>query len=582
MLTGSAAGPGSTWRPRLEAPTSSRSDLSIRTHTGEYAVVLSSVGPREDDHGFSFDTATFVAPGVTPGFIINPADKDFFVFEAQGGTEYTIEVRLGTHPDTVLELYDAAGNFLDENDDAEGLGGGSRLRLTPSFAGHYFLVVRSYDDAEGSGSYVLAVQPAVEAAPTPTSTPVPVPPNLVPFAPEGWEAPLSVSEGPSSFVDLAPPGGGPFEAGKEVFIHWAVKNVSPTVIEQQFHVAISVDGQVVDTFPVPGLGDQEIERRLSVPLVLHTPGAHTVQVTVDFLSQVAESSEGDNIFSTIIFVLASQPTPTPTPAPAAASGGRIAFVSDRDGNQEIYAMNANGSSQTRLTNDTATDNWPSWSPDGAKIAFYSVRDGDSEIYVMNADGSSPTKLTLNTVGDWDPAWSPNGTQIVFSSHLDGIEQIYVMNANGTGQTKLTTGAINWRAVWSPDGLRIAFVSYRDGDEEIYVMNADGSNPVRLTNNIAGDSKPSWSPDGARIAFHSDRDGNDEIYVMNIDGSGVTRLTNNPALDSQPSWSPDGSKIAFHTNRDGKVEIYVMNSDGSGQTNLTNNPAANDSSPSWGP
>ncbi|MCH8206941.1 MAG: hypothetical protein IH956_08045, partial [Chloroflexi bacterium] len=291
--------------------------------TGEYAVVLSSVGPSEDDHGFSFDTATFVAPGFTPGFIINPADMDFFVFEAQPGAEYTIEVRLGTHPDTVLELYNAFGTMLDENDEGVGLNGGSRLVLTTSSTGQFYAVVRSFDNVEGSGSYVLALLVVGEATPTPTpfvpptptSTPVPVPPNLVPFAPEGWQAPLVVSQAPSSFVDLAPPGGGPFEAGKGLFIHWAVKNVSTTVIEQQFRVAISVDGEVVDTFLVLGLGDQEIERRLNVPVVLHTSGAHTVSMTVDFLSQVVESSEGDNTFSTIIFVVVPQPTPTPTAIP---------------------------------------------------------------------------------------------------------------------------------------------------------------------------------------------------------------------------------------------------------------------------
>ena len=221
--------------------------LNQDSDTGRYAVVLSAIGPGEDDHGYSFDTATFIGPGVMPGLIVNPADKDFFAFTAQGGTEYTIEARLGTHQDTVLELYDSAGNYLDESDDADGLNGGSRLFLTPSFTGEYFLVVRSYDE-QSSGSYVLAVIPTAGPTPTPiltptrTATPIPVPPNLVPFKAEGWEAPLVVTEGPSSFVDLAPPGGGPFGAGKEVFVHWAVKNVSTSALEQQFHVAISVDG----------------------------------------------------------------------------------------------------------------------------------------------------------------------------------------------------------------------------------------------------------------------------------------------------------------------------------------------------
>ena len=69
-------------------------------------------------------------------------------------------------------------------------------------------------------------------------------------------------------------------------------------------------------------------------------------------------------------------------------------------------MNADGSEQTNLTDNSAGDSGPVWSPDGSKIAFVSDRDGDWEIYVMNADGSGQTNLTNNPEDDWAPAWSP--------------------------------------------------------------------------------------------------------------------------------------------------------------------------------
>jgi Tol biopolymer transport system component len=282
--------------------------------------------------------------------------------------------------------------------------------------------------------------------------------------------------------------------------------------------------------------------------------------------------------NTVVIIYRSRGRSTPT------GGGRIAFVSDRDGNEEIYVMNADGSGQTNLTNHPARDYVPSWSPDGALIAFASERDGNSEIYVMNADGGGQTNLTNNLAGDVAPAWSPDSALIAFESWRDGGNEIYVMNADGSGQTRLThSPAPEMNPFWSPDGMRIAFMvmSLPDVKGEIYVMNADGSEQMNLTNDPAGDGEPSWSPDGKRIAFRSGRDGNREIYVMNADGSGQTNLTNNPADDWSPSWSSDGRRIAFVSDRDGNWEIYVMNADSSGVTRLTDNPAK-DLYPSWSP
>jgi hypothetical protein len=261
---------------------------------------------------------------------------------------------------------------------------------------------------------------------------------------------------------------------------------------------------------------------------------------------------------------------------------KIVFSSTRDGNAEIYTMNIDGTSPTRLTSHPATDVFPAWSPDGRRIAFTSNRDGDFEVYVMNADGTGLTQLTVNKRVDRWPAWSPDGTKIAFTSNQDKNFEIYTMNADGTGPTRLTTNrAADTEPTWSPDGAKIAFASKRDGNFEIYVMNTDGSGQTRLTMNAAAERFPAWSPNGTKIAFTSDRDGNFEIYSMNPSGAGQTRLTTNPAVDAEPAWSADGAKIAFASNRDGlsNLEIYVINADGTGPTRLTTNPAI-DVSPHW--
>jgi Tol biopolymer transport system component len=275
------------------------------------------------------------------------------------------------------------------------------------------------------------------------------------------------------------------------------------------------------------------------------------------------------------------------PAQSAFPGanGKIAFHTLRDGTgfPEIYAMNADGTSPTNLSNNVATDQAPAWSADGTKLAFTAFRDGNGEIYAMNADGSGQTRLTNNGAVDFAPTWSPDGTKIAFYTDRDGNEEIYAMNADGTGQTNVTNNAAQDRdPSWSPDGTKIAFATNRDpGLHEIYSMNADGTAPTRLTNALQADFEPTWSPDGAKIAFTAFRDGNAEIYSMNADGTGQTNLTNNEAGDREPAWSPDGAKIAFRTDRDTNGEIYAMNADGTAQTNLSNH-TTEDGEPDWQP
>src|SRR5919112_839128 len=85
---------------------------------------------------------------------------------------------------------------------------------------------------------------------------------------------------------------------------------------------------------------------------------------------------------------------------------RIAFTSNRNGNDDIYVMYADGSNQTRFTTNDAHDEFAAWSPDGQKIAFTSDRDDSDEVYMMNADGSNQTRLTPNDADDWEPTFRP--------------------------------------------------------------------------------------------------------------------------------------------------------------------------------
>ena len=314
----------------------------------------------------------------------------------------------------------------------------------------------------------------------------------------------------------------------------------------------------------------------------------------------------------LLNLIQSKRSPLDVQAPSWSTDGRtIVFVSWRDGNGEVYVMDADGSGHRNLTQHPAKDVRPAWSPDGRTIAFVSQRNGTSDVYVMNPDGSGKRNLTRDRASDDYPTWSPDGRKIAFLRgrlHITDVTEhnptppfascsgsprrcvhrfflynLYVVNADGSGLRRLTRNQTEpYQLVWSPDGRTIYFGRY--------LVSTDGSGARRLPYIPL---TAVWSPDGRRIAFvrglpvRSRFGGpvgrNHEIYVMNADGSGSRRLTHNRAYDGEPAWSPDGRKIAFQSTKriGGNREIYVMNVDGSGKRNLTRHPAM-DGRPSWSP
>jgi WD40-like Beta Propeller Repeat len=259
--------------------------------------------------------------------------------------------------------------------------------------------------------------------------------------------------------------------------------------------------------------------------------------------------------------------------------GRIVFETNRDGNEEIYTMNADGTNRVDLTRNPADDTDPRWSADGSRIVFASNRTGNYQIYAMNADGSAVTRVTHDANDDRRPTWTADG-HILFQNGTFPNRAIFRINADGNGLQQLTpVSSDNATVAAAPRGGRIAFSSTRgDGTQRLYTANADGSAAQLVLPSPPGpetaDVEADWSPRGNMLLFDRFTFGGpvtSDLYVVRTDGSGLRRLTDTPdRLELQPAWSPDGTKISFFgfTVGDQHAAVYTMNPDGSGVTEIS--------------
>ncbi len=274
------------------------------------------------------------------------------------------------------------------------------------------------------------------------------------------------------------------------------------------------------------------------------------------------------------------------PAQQVAPVSQIAFVTDRDGNNEIYLMDRDGGDVRNISSHPANDRHPSWSPDGQRIAFASRRDGDSfDIYVLVIDTGDVTRLTSQG-SNTRPAWAPDGERIAFASDRFGDKDIMVMNADGGGQIQLTVDVTDDdQPTWSPDGRYIAYAAGAAGARDIYIIDAsNGAAYARLTSEAGDNFLPAWLQDSESswLAFTSTRAGNQDIYLVDpLTGEGLRQFTSAGSAERQPNWSSDGRTLLFVSDRadGGERNIYARPIDGGDLERLTPN-GSNDREPKW--
>lgn len=217
-------------------------------------------------------------------------------------------------------------------------------------------------------------------------------------------------------------------------------------------------------------------------------------------------------------------------------GGRIYFTSFRNGGVHLFSYS--GGHVRPFSSYEGLNTGAKLAPNGKVVAATLSKDGNPEIYLMDAmDGKIIKRLTNHWGIDTSPTWSPDGQRIAFVSDRHGTPQLWVMDATGANEKRLTfQGEYNQTPAWSPRGDKIAFTA-RD-ERHVFdiftVAVADGA-LERLTQNQGNNEQPSWSPDGRYLVFSSTRNGESKLYITTSDGRVQTQISTGKGEYLTPFW-----------------------------------------------
>jgi len=263
--------------------------------------------------------------------------------------------------------------------------------------------------------------------------------------------------------------------------------------------------------------------------------------------------------------------------PAFGATGKIVFASNRaDGNRELYAVNADGSGEHRLTFNNLFERAPAWSQDGSRVAFAGqAPDGNWDIYTVDASGGDLRRLTSDPERDDNPRWTSDGRGVWQHGPFNCPCQEWIMNADGTGAAQLPFAGNVITADPSPHGQKIAYATDAGGPWSLHVAQLNGKGDKQITTGPAafGDFNPRWAPSGNDLSFLRDNTGNNnDIYVVKENGQGLRQVTNTPG-DNEfwQSWSADGQSIVYMSGNDSRIRSVSL-ADGSVQ-NINTSPSA---------
>ncbi|QKW37227.1 serine/threonine-protein kinase [Actinomadura sp. NAK00032] len=243
-------------------------------------------------------------------------------------------------------------------------------------------------------------------------------------------------------------------------------------------------------------------------------------------------SPGDGSVRTLVKGPACDMLPERSP-----DGKRVAFTRMDARSGEAWVMNADGTGARKVAG-IVRGTRVTWSPDGTRLAYLGERNGVRQIFAIALEGGAITRLTSDDSAKDDPMWSSTNRIVFWSRRDGGAEQVYSMDADrpGGAWTRLTADGV--RAVdpeWSPDGSKIAYVRGKGTESDIWVMNADGSGAHALTSGTVRDMDPAWSGDGRWLCYVRGAVTDPVIHAVRADGTGDRVLTPAGRVLGHPDW-----------------------------------------------
>jgi len=241
-------------------------------------------------------------------------------------------------------------------------------------------------------------------------------------------------------------------------------------------------------------------------------------------------------------------------------GDLIALAASIRDKSNIYVANLDGSNMKKIISGGMNTD-PDFSRDGHSIIFVSNRDGDEDLYLYEISTGETRRITDNAAQDFAPSFSPDGKEVVYVSNMDDPYkwEIYAINMENGRMRKLTDNDY-WDGFprFTTNGQSIVFSSKRNGSEDIYVMRRDGGGEELLFSSPADDNDPTLIKEN--LFFKSQMDNGWEIYQFNIRTKGLVRLTNNSFEDWNPQISSDGNKMLVSRRTKQRWMLYFINLD----------------------